>query len=218
MESFFKGNIGLIYDPNIVCDILYNDPAVVVISLDEDNDKPMLNPDNNPRVTMGTVLLPEVDAMWSLSSGDFNMFQMQYYEHLKSPEVAEFIFIMIGAAYVGRKIVLYYPDDSSEVIQYLYKFIEAEYGLHIVIPSRANDAFMFDPNRIPMYLGGIYYGSMITADEYLYKMPINAIIPNQIYDKLFFDMSIIADTIEQKKAVIDKLKLNKNKTNPFMIG
>ena len=96
--NFFAGNIALIYNPNIVTDILFNDPAVIVISLDEDNDKPALNPDNNPRVNMGTILLPEVDALGALFSGDFEMFQIQYYMHLNEPEVAEFIFFLLGLA------------------------------------------------------------------------------------------------------------------------
>lgn len=216
MESFFKGNIGLIYDPNIVTEILFNDPAVVVISLDEDNDKPALNPDNNQRVSMGTILLPEVETLWALSSGDFETFQMRYYMHLNEPEVAEFIFFLIGMAYKGFKVVFYYPDDTSEVIQYLYAFIEQNYGIHICIPSRKDDLFGFDMNKIPMYLGGIFYQGIITPDEYLYMLPANIEIPAQIMDKLLVDMDTVASTPEEKKAVIDKLKQNKTKVNPFI--
>jgi len=216
MESFFKGNIGLIYDPNIVTDILFNDPAVVVISLDEDNDKPALNPDNNQRVSMGTILLPEVETLWALSSGDFETFQMRYYMHLNEPEVAEFIFFLIGMAYKGFKVVFYYPDDTSEVIQYLYAFIEQNYGIHICIPSRKDDLFGYDMNKIPMYLGGIFYQGIITPDEYLYMMPANVEIPAQIMDKLLVDMDAIGSTPEEKKAVINKLKQNKTKVNPFI--
>lgn len=216
MESFFKGNIGLIYDPNIVTEILFNDPAVVVISLDEDNDKPALNPDNNQRVSMGTILLPEVETLWALSSGDFETFQMRYYMHLNEPEVAEFIFFLIGMAYKGFKVIFYYPDDTSEVIQYLYAFIEQNYGIHICIPSRKDDLFGYDMNKIPMYLGGIFYQGIITPDEYLYMLPANVEIPAQIMDKLLVDMDAVASTPEEKKAVIDKLKQNKTKVNPFI--
>ena len=216
MESFFKGNIGLIYDPNIVTEILFNDPAVVVISLDEDNDKPALNPDNNQRVSMGTILLPEVETLWALSSGDFETFQMRYYMHLNEPEVAEFIFFLIGMAYKGFKVIFYYPDDTSEVIQYLYAFIEQNYGIHICIPSRKDDLFGYDMNKIPMYLGGIFYQGIITPDEYLYMMPANVDIPAQIMDKLLVDMDAIGSTPEEKKAVINRLKQNKTKINPFI--
>lgn len=214
--DFFKGNIGLIYDPNIVTDILFNDPAVVVISLDEDNDKPQLHPENNPRVSMGTILLPEVDTLWALSSGDFETFQMKYYMHLNDPEVAEFIFFLIGMAYKGFKVVFYYPDDTSEAIQYLYAFIEQNYGIHICIPSKQNDLFAYDINKIPMYLGGIYYQGIITPEEYLYMMPINAIIPDQIMNKLMLDMYSVGNTNEERISVIQKLQQNKNKVNPFI--
>ena len=42
--SFFLGNMALIYNPNIVLDILAGDQAVVVFSFDEDNDNPLLDP------------------------------------------------------------------------------------------------------------------------------------------------------------------------------
>jgi hypothetical protein len=216
MESFFKGNIGLIYDPNIVTEILFNDPAVIVISLDEDNDKPTLDPENNQRVSMGTILLPDVETMWALSSGDFETFQMKYFMHLNEPEVAEFIFFLIGMAYKGFKIVFYYPDDTSEVIQYLHAFIEQTYGIHICIPSRQNDLFGFDINKIPMYLGGIYYQGLISADEYLYMMPVEVEIPPQIMDKLLIDLGAIGDSIEDKYRTITRIRQNKNKVNPFI--
>lgn len=214
--NFFKGNIGLIYDPNIVTDILFNDPAVIVISLDEDNDKPQLNPDNNPRVNMGTILLPEVDALGALFSGDFEMFQMQYYMHLNQPEVSEFIFFLIGLAYRGYKIILYYPDDSSEIIQYLHAFIEQNYGMHICIPSKANDLFAYDINKIPMYLSGIYYQGIISADEYLFKMPANIEIPENIFAKLMYDKESLSDDTTTRTNIIRKLHQNKNKVSPFV--
>ena len=94
--SFFLGNMALMYNPSIVIDMLSGDQAVIVFSLDEDNDNPYLDPEKNNRVVMGTMLLPPVDAMWALSGGDFERFQLEYYQHLTSPECTEFIFMILG--------------------------------------------------------------------------------------------------------------------------
>ena len=94
--GFFLGNLAMIFNPDIAVDIMSSDNMVVIFSLDEDNQNPYLNPDNNMRVVMGTMLLPPVEAMWSFTSGDFDKFQMEYYQHLISPESSEFIFMIIG--------------------------------------------------------------------------------------------------------------------------
>ena len=180
MNQFFKGNLGLIFKADIAANLLFSDPYVVVVSLDEDNDLQQNYPEFSNRINMGTILLPDVESLWSLSSNDFQMFQMQYYTYLKSPEVSEFIFTLIGLMYLGYKIIFYYPDETSEVIQYLYAFIEKEFGIHAVIPSRPNDGFFYDETRIPIYLSGIYYGGFINANEYLRQMPINATIPESL--------------------------------------
>ena len=216
MNQFFKGNLGLIFKADIAANLLFNDPYVVVVSLDEDNDLQQTYPEFSNRIHMGTILLPDVESLWSLSSNEFDMFQMQYYTYLKSPEASEYMFTLIGLMYLGYKVVFYYPDETSEVIQYLYAFIEKEVGIHAVIPSKPNDIFCYDINKIPMYLSGIYYGGFINANEYLKQMPVNAPIPEQIYQKLFIDLSVVAETPEQIRAICDKLKANKNKSNPFV--
>ena len=205
--SFFSGNLAIIYDYIIIRDILFNDPYSIVFSLDEDNEHPELDPERNPtRIAMGTMLLPPVEAMWSLTSGEWDKFQMEYYTHLMSPEVTEFIFMIIGLMYKGRKIILYYPDDSSEVINYLVQFFMSNLGIHIFEPIKQNDLFGYDENKIPIYLCGIYYSGMISPEEFLLKYPPNAPIPNDIYPKLVFDMRLVGDNLADKVKLIDEIR------------
>ena len=211
--SFFKGNMALIYNPNIVYDVLISDQAVFVFSLDEDNDNPKLDPEKNMRVVMGTMLLPPVDAMWSLTSGEWDKFQMEYYNHLISPEVTEFIFMLIGLIYRGYKLVFYYPDDSSEVIKYLMEFLLRNFGIHVFEPNKENDLFAYDETKIPMYLCGIYYAGMLSAREFLYMYPIEINIPNDIYPKLIYDMKPIGNSLVEKIEYLDEIRKKMHEGN-----
>ena len=211
--SFFKGNMALIYNPNIVYDVLISDQAVFVFSLDEDNDNPKLDPEKNRRVVMGTMLLPPVDAMWSLTSGEWDKFQMEYYNHLISPEVTEFIFMLIGLIYRGYKLVFYYPDDSSEVIKYLMEFISRNFGIHVFEPNKENDLFVYDESKVPMYLCGIYYAGMLSSQEFLYMYPINVNIPNDIYPKLIYDMKPIGNSLVEKIEYLDEIRKKMHEGN-----
>ena len=204
--SFFLGNMALMYNPSIVIDMLTGDQAVIVFSLDEDNDNPYLDPEKNNRVVMGTMLLPPVDAMWALAGGDFERFQLEYYQHLISPECTEFIFMTLGMIYKGYKIIFYYPDDSSEVIQYLHAFFLSNFGIHICEPNKQYDLFSYDQNKIPMYACGIYYSGMISPNEFLYLYPINMPIPNDIYPKLINDICPIGDNMAEQITIIDQLR------------
>ena len=220
--SFFLGNMALMYNPNIVLDTLSGDVSVVVFSLDEDNDNPMLDPERNKRVVMGTMLLPPVDALWALSGGDFDKFQLEYYQHLTSPEATEFIFMMLGMMHKGYKLIFYYPDDSSEVIQYLYAFFMNNFGIHICIPSKQFDLFSYDQTKVPMYACGIYYAGMINPNEFLYLYPIEVPIPNDIYPKLIYDLKPYGVDMAEKVHLIDMLhssihkKQNINVELPFV--
>ena len=211
--SFFKGNMALIYNPNIVYDVLISDQAVFVFSLDEDNDNPKLDPEKNRRVVMGTMLLPPVDAMWSLTSGEWDKFQMEYYNHLISPEVTEFIFMLIGLIYRGYKLVFYYPDDSSEVIKYLMEFISRNFGIHVFEPNKENDLFIYDESKVPMYLCGIYYAGMLSSLEFLYMYPIEINIPNDIYPKLIYDMKPIGNSLVEKIEYLDEIRKKMHEGN-----
>ena len=219
--SFFLGNMALMYNPNIVIDMLNGDQYVVIFSLDEDNDNPMLDPERNGRVVMGTMLLPPVDALWALSSAEMDRFQLEYYQHLISPECTEFIFMMLGMIYRGYKIILYYPDDSSEVIQYLHAFFLSNFGIHICEPSKQYDLFTYDQNKVPMYICGIYYSGMISPNEFLCLYPTNIAIPNDIYPKLIYDLHPIGEDLSEQIKMIDLLhrsingKQNINVEIPF---
>ena len=211
--SFFKGNMALIYNPNVIRDILITDPAVVIFSLDEDNDNPELDPERNKRVVMGTMLLPPVDAMWSLTSGDWEKFQMEYYMHLTSPEVTEFIFMTIGMMFTGYKIIFYYPDDSSDVIKYLMQFLLRQFGIHICEPNNPNDQFTYDESKVPMYLCGVYYAGMISPHDFMHLYPINVNIPNDIYPKLIYDMKPLGNSLVEKIEYLDEIRKKMHEGN-----
>lgn len=209
--SFFAGNIAFVYNANIAIDILMSDPSVIIFSLDEDNEIPQLDPEL-PRVTMGTMLLPPIESLW-VRDTDFERFQQEYYMYLTNPERTEYIFMMLGLIYRGYKIVLYYPDETDETIQYLKAFWMSNYGIHICEPSKQYDLFGYDQNKVPMYACGMYYSGMLSPNEFLLIYPINLVIPNDIYIKLIQDIQPYGSNMIEKIKMIDSLHAGISRSN-----
>lgn len=219
MSGFFKGNIAIKFDPNVVCNIMQMDPTVKVLSLDEDNSIPMLDAEHNPQVILASILLPPIEALWAIADNDEDKFQFEYFKHLQSPEAVDFFFTIIAAAYFGTKIIFYYPDPDTDSIKYLYNYFMKVYGIHISFQNEVQDPFTYDPNAVPTYLNGIYTIGAISALDYLINFPLELAIPETIILKLLNDIKPMADSINDQIDTImrfrKKLKTNKNAKCPL---
>ena len=216
MSGFFKGNIAIKFDPTVVCNIMQMDPMVKVLSLDEDNSNPMLNADINPQVILASILLPPVEALWAIADNDEDKFQYEYFNHLQSPEATDFFFTILAAAYLGAKIVFYYPDPDTEAIRYLYNYFMKVYGIHISFNNELQDPFYYDPKAIPTYLNGIYGVGAIDGYEYLRQFPENEFIPDGLALKLIRDIRPEGNSITEQLEVLTRLH-KKLKTKPYAV-
>ncbi len=216
MSGFFKGNIAIKFDPTVVCNIMQMDPMVKVLSLDEDNSNPMLNADINPQVILASILLPPVEALWAIADNDEDKFQLEYFKHLQSPEATDFFFTIIAAAYMGAKIIFYYPDPDTDSIKYLYNYFMKVYGIHISFQNEVQDPFWYDPKAVPTYLNGIYGVGAIDGYDYLRQYPVEEIMPDQIIMKLIVDIRPLGDCIQDQIEVLRRLH-KKLKEKPYAL-
>ena len=213
MSGFFKGNIAIKFDPTVVCNIMQMDPMVIVLSLDEDNSIPMLDADRNPQVILASMLLPPVEAMWAVADNDEDKFQYEYFKHLQSPEATDFFFTIIAAAYLGKKIIFYYPDPDTDCVKYLYNYFMRVYGIHMSFKNEVQDPFWYDPKAIPTYLNGIYGVGAIDGYEYLRQYPVEEMIPEGSTLKLIHDIRPEGNCIQDQIEILSRLH-KKLKTNP----
>ena len=205
MSGFFKGNIAIKFDPQVVCNIMQMDPMVKVLSLDEDNSIPMLDADKNPQVILASILLPPVNAMWAIADNDEEKFQYEYFMHLQSIEATDFFFTIIAAAYFGFKIIFYYPDPDTDPIKYLYNYFMTVYGIHISFQNEVQDPFWYDPKAVPTYVNGIYGIGAISGYDYLRLYPAEETIPERAMLKLIYDIKPAADNMNGQIEVINRL-------------
>lgn len=217
MSGFFKGNIAIKFDPTVVCNIMQMDPMVKVLSLDEDNSIPMLDAEMNPQVILASILLPPVEALWAIADNDEDKFQYEYFNHLQSAEATDFFFTIIAAAYMGAKIIFYYPDPDTECIRYLYNYFMKVYGIHISFQNEIQDPFCYDPKAVPTYLNGIYGVGAIDGYDYLRQFPVEELIPQQIALKLIRDIRPEGNSIQEQLEVLTRLH-KKIKEKPHAIS
>lgn len=196
---FFKGTISLICDPKIVCDIMMNVQTVKVITLDEDNAVPMLCDENNPQLVTGTILLPPVEALWAETDGNKELFASIYYSYLLQPECMEYIAALIAAMYQGVNLILYFPDQESIIIKFLYDFFIKSYG--IIISTNINQPFQYDERSIPAYCNAIINVGAMSIREYLYWYPLDAVIPDNIYTLIAEVLKIPGNMVEQRELI-----------------
>ena len=212
MGGFFKGNIAIKFDPTVVCNIMQMDPMVKVLSLDEDNSIPMLDADMNPQVILASILLPPVEALWAIADNDEDKFQLEYFKYLQSAETTDFFFTIIAAAYMGTKIIFYYPDPDTYAIKYLYNYFMKVYGIHISFQNEVQDPFWYDPKAVPTYINGIYGIGAIDGYEYM-RLYQEDQIPQYNLMKLIYDIRPEGNNIQEQIEVIMRL-YKKIKTNP----
>ena len=209
--NFFKGNFLIMCNIKDIKYILMNtnpQSMLWVINLDEEYTDPILN---SPLVVPGTVLLPPIEAMWAEVDMDFEKFEALYHAHLMNQECKEFIYVLLGFLYRGGTLILHYPDPDTYSIKYLYKFFEIEYGIHI--STNVEDPFRYNPTYIPMFDNNLYFFGIISAYEYLYEMPLEVQIPDDLYLKIDYDLHVPKETMNGKRNLIDIIKV-KIKSNP----
>ena len=204
----FKGSIIISSDPKFCFDLSMTGNNKI-ISLDEDDEIIELSPLNNNNVVKGTILLPPIEAGWKEIDGDEFGYTEIYMNYLSSPQVSEFIIVLLGTIYSGTNIIIYCPEfdeyieNSSLYVKVLYRYLENIYGIHI--GTNDIDLFRINPLMIPACLIEIY--GMGIIDPYTFLLEFyNIEIPDNVYLKLINDINPYGNSYSEKREYIDSVR------------
>lgn len=206
-----KGTIYITDNPEVV----YNAPLTTtkIVNLDEDG---ILQ--DNEAFLGGTCLLPPLEAKIAEVDNNEIQYDQFYQSHLLEPYQQQFIAALVSYLYKGGNLVLFLPELGLNTRDKLVQHMWILYGIHIGIigeqdPSKGQ--CYYDPKCIVIWLNMIYNARVISAKEYLFMLPEDAVINNQtvIYN-LIDELHPIGQSINEKMDTIkhyrNSIKLNPN--------
>lgn len=216
-KSILNGSIDITDNIDFVREVMFsNSPNIRIVSLDEDNSIPL----DHPIVLGGTCLLPPVDALIAEADGDEQLYDACYSEHFNDPFIMQFIGALIIFLHNGGNIILYFPDLQTITATKLMQQFWIRYGIGIGIIGQSSSNY--DMNCIPIWLAFMYTADAIHPFELLYFYPADAMIPDNIMNKLLVEISPLGDSFEQKiNFILDlrvKLKQNPNTIVPLRMN
>lgn len=205
MDTILKGTI-FITDS---LDFIYNaklDGRTKIISLDED-DILMDSKD----IIGGTCLLPPIEAKIAEADGNEQLYDSIYCNHLLLPFQQQFVAALISFLYKGGNLILFLPEigynnTSNKLVEHLYRV----FGIHPGIvgdknPQNAN--CYYDATCIPIWLNLIFGVGAISAYEYLYKYPEDAVLSNnEIMNQLILQINPYGESIQDKINYIERFR------------
>lgn len=203
--SLLKGTIYITEDVNLVMSIPYNGNTKIV-NLDEDGVLPEMN-----HILAGTCLLPPIEAKIAEVDGNQSLYDTIYSNHLLMPFQQQFMAALLAYLYKGGNLILFLPElgytNTKEMVIFeIFKL----YGVHIGMigaqdPMVAN--CYYDETCVPMWLNSIYSVSAITAYEFLYMYPLDAILNNNvIVQKLVRELNPYGENYNDQVAYIQEFR------------
>ena len=206
---------GTIYITDNV-EVVYNTPLnnTRIVNLDEDG----ILQDNEAFIG-GTCLLPPIEA--KIAEVDNNEYQYnQFYQsHLLDPYQQQFIAALVSYLYKGGNLVLFLPElnynnTRNKLIQHMWIL----YGIHIGIigdPDPSKSMCFYDEKCVVIWLNMIYMSRVMSANEYLFMLPEDAVLNNPtVISSLIDDLRPIGNTINEKVDTLNhyrsNIKLNPN--------
>lgn len=211
-ERILTGTIDITDNLPFILDLSQNaNPCVVIINLDEDN----MQLKSSRNVLGGVELLPPPEALMAEIDGDEQTYDIIYNMHFDTEFVTKYVTCLIGALYIGKRIILYYPSlDPSEnnTVKKLLEMFWKRYGIGIGIMGR--NMGMYDITCTPIWLKMLYTGMIIGPIEFLAKYPIDAVLEAPIMDRLLNDIRPVSTDIKvQHKYIMSIWKHIKEKPN-----
>lgn len=196
-------------------DYLYNMPlnGVKIISLDEDDVLSMDSKD----IIGGTCLLPPMEAKIAEADGNEQMYDTYYSNHLLMPFQQQFISALLSFLYKGGNLIFFLPSIGYDnTLKKLTEHLFRIYGVHPGLIGDPNPQIAncyYDASCIPIWLNMIYSANVISAYEYLYMYPLDAMITNQaVVNLLMMELQPYGETINDRLNYIRSFhkKIHKN--------
>ena len=181
----FLGHPDITDDLNLVNSILLQDPSTKIINLDSDTQF------DNPNVINGAQLLPPPDAMIAMVDQDEERFNMIYYNYFNSPEIQQYVTIIIAYLYKKGNLLFYTPylrDQTDNVV--IVRFLNMMYDIYgIGIGVINQNPCNFNIAMIPIWNNLLYSAMIISATEFLFNHPVGIQIDIPILEMLKQDLS-----------------------------
>lgn len=189
-------------------DIVYNAPlnTTKIVSLDEDG---ILQ--DNPAFIGGTCLLPPLEAKIAEVDNNELQYDQFYQSHLLDAFQQQFIAALVSYLYRGGNLILFLPEigytnTRDKLIQHMWLL----YGIHIGIindPDPMKSQCFYDERCTVIWLNMIYTSKVIPANEYLYMMPADAVMNNQVViSELIEELMPVGDSINEKIKNIERYR------------
>ena len=167
MEFSFKGELIAVFDHYMAMDSILHGNIVIYLG-----DPMSTEIRTMAGILVGSVLLPNIDAMQALANDDsFRFIHSYQYQLQTDPYASDMIYSIIGALYKGKTVVFYAPSDCLDLgfLDVLFEFFENNYGLQI--QKDIFHKFKFNPSFIPVYLKILYEYNLIRLEEFVAYIP-----------------------------------------------
>jgi hypothetical protein len=124
---------------------------------------------------VGSILLPDSKAMFSLIEGDYEGFQTQYYRKLESdPQIHEYLVVLLaGLIERGFDYIFYFDSEDPQFTNIIasalatYLYFGSRYGISVL---SYNDYVMSNPNIVMTSSVNNYYLPRINDEIRQYKL------------------------------------------------
>lgn len=181
----FRGSIEWTSDINT----LITRPEAIVLVLGEYNVQlpPMV--DHMP----ASILLPPCEATMLQLDGYLREFEVNYTQYLNSPELREYISILLAGMMEGVRFIIYIGKDELELPFFgiLLNFFASYYG--IVIGDTISIPFSHNYNN-PNAINTLMEFNRISPDIYLMFYPLGIPIPEYLAYRLAIAYRMISNT------------------------
>lgn len=201
--------------PFVIETINSQNPSVVVINLDEDNQQLK----NNRCVLGGTELLPSPDIIMCEIDGDEATYDYLYSMHFRDPFVVQYVTAIIGALYAGKSILMYYPTLDPSETKTVPKLIDQFWrNFGIGIGLLGYNIGVYDNSKLPLWCKLLYTANIMNPKEFMILAPVEQLGNDmEIMEKLMFELSPYGTIIQDKLNYLTSYWRNIKKTHNLKI-
>lgn len=192
---FLTGRIDITDDlPFVLQAIQSQDPSLVIINLDEDNEQLK----HSQNVLGGTEFLPDVNCIYAEIDGDEQTYDYLYSMHFQDPHLVQYVTALIAVLHMGKNILMYYPTLDPAETKTVPKLIDQFWNnFGIGIGLLGYNIGVYDNNRIDLWAKLLYTGRMIGPMEFLAVFPSQCSLETSIMELLLADIRPFADDFQQ---------------------
>lgn len=195
MSIILTGRIDITDNLQFVMETIHSqNPSVVVINLDEDNQQ--LKQCQN--VLGGVELLPSPSAIACEIDGDEASYDYFYSMHFTDPFVVQYVTAIIAALRIGKNILMYYPTLDPSETKTVPKLIDQFWkNFGIGIGLLGYNIGVIDGTKSDLWARLLYTARVIPVEEFLSEYTLGAPVDDPIMELLLSDIKPFAATFQE---------------------